>query len=381
MGAHKVRVLHLLESGGLYGAERVVLNLSTALRAAGRYEPVVGCIVQNPDEPSALFDEARRLGFAAEKVLLRNLRLAVDVPREARRLRALGIGLVHSHGYKATVYGGFLRALWPVPMTATCHLWFIEPGSPLKMRLMVGLEMRFYRRFRTVTAVSGEIRQVLVKAGVREDRVRVIPNGIPLDPPLLPAAERERLRASLGVGPEGFLVLNAGRLTAQKDQATLLRAVGGLPATGRPVTCLVAGEGELRESLQSQIVAGGWGDRVRLLGFRDDVPALLQAADAFALPSLDEGMPMILLETAATGTPIVATPVGDIPTLVRDGATGLVVPRGDPAALPAALLRLRDEPGLGARLGAAARDEVRREHSSETMAARYAEVYSQHVRQ
>ena len=144
---------------------------------------------------------------------------------------------------------------------------------------------------------------------------------------------------------------------------------------------MVACEGALRESLQSQIVAGGWGDRVRLLGFRDDVPALLQAADAFALPSLDEGMPMILLETAAAGTPIVATPVGDIPTLVRDGATGLVVARGDTAALAAALLRLRDEPGLGARLGAAARDEVRRVHSSETMAARYAEVYSQHVRQ
>jgi len=376
-----VRILHLLESGGLYGAERVVLNLSDAMRAAGRFEPVIGCIVQRPGEPSALYDEARRLGFAAEKVLLRNLLLAVDVPQEARRLRGLGIDLIHSHGYKATVYGSFLRALWPVPITATCHLWFMRPGTPAKMKAMVALELRFYRRFRTVVAVSGEIRQVLVHAGVREDRVRVIPNGIPLDPPLLPAAERERLRASLGVGPEGFLVLNAGRLTTQKDQATLLRAVGELPAAGRPVTCLVAGEGDLRESLQSQIVAGGWGDRVRLLGFRDDVPALLQAADAFALPSLDEGMPMILLETAAAGTPIVATPVGDIPTLVRDGATGLVVPRGDPAALAAALLRLRDEPGLGARLGAAARDEVRREHSSETMAARYAEVYSQHVRQ
>ena len=196
-----------------------------------------------------------------------------------------------------------------------------------------------------------------------------------------PTQAATKFAQSLGVGPEGFLVLNAGRLTTQKDQATLLRAVGELPAAGRPVTCLVAGEGELRESLQSLIAAEGWGDRVRLLGFRDDVPALLQAADAFALPSLDEGMPMILLETAAAGTPIVATPVGDIPTLVRDGATGLVVARGDTAALAAALLRLRDEPGLGARLGAAARDEVRRVHSSETMAARYAEVYSQHVRQ
>lgn len=80
-----MRVLHLLESGGLYGAERVVLNLSAAMRAAGAFEPVIGCIVQHDDEPSALYDEARRQGIAAEKVRLRNFGLAMDVPREARR--------------------------------------------------------------------------------------------------------------------------------------------------------------------------------------------------------------------------------------------------------------------------------------------------------
>ncbi|MBK8165345.1 MAG: glycosyltransferase [bacterium] len=372
--------MHLLESGGLYGAERVVLNLSAAMRTAAEFEPVVGCIVQRADEPSALYDEARRLSFAAEKVLLRNLRLAVDVPREAGRLRGLGIGLIHSHGYKATVYGSFLRRLWPVPITATCHLWFMGPHAPAKMKAMVALEMRLYRRFRTVVAVSDEIRQVLVRSGVDDRRVRVIPNGIPLDPPILAADERTRLRAALGAGPDVFLVLNAGRLTAQKDQATLLRAVGGLPPDGKPVRCVVAGEGDLHGPLQALIDAEGWGACALLLGFRDDVPALLQAADAFALPSLDEGMPMILLETAAAGTPIVATPVGDVPTLIRDGVTGLIIPRRDRAALAAALLRLRDEPGLAGRLAAAARDEVRREHSRETMAARYAEVYRQHVR-
>lgn len=379
MGSHRFRVLHLLESGGLYGAERVVLNLSAALETAGEFEPVVGCIVQHPDEPCALFDEARRRGLAAEKVLLRNLGLAVDVPRAARRLGRMGIGLVHSHGYKATVYGSFLRLMWRVPMTATCHLWFMQPGAPLKMRAMVALELRLYRRFRTVAAVSREIGQVLVRAGVSADRVRVIPNGIPLDPPSLPAADRAELRRELGVDGNGFLVLNAGRLTAQKNQAALVRAVGKMAAAGRPVRCVVAGDGELKTSLQALIDGEGWGDRVRLLGFREDIPRLLQAADAFALPSLDEGMPMILLETAAAGTPIVATPVGDVPTLIRDGVTGLVVPKGDPDALALALLRLRDESGLADRIARSARDEVRREHSSETMAARYTEVYRQHV--
>jgi len=378
--ATRTRVLHLLESGGLYGAERVVLNLSAAMQSAGEFEPVVGCIVQRPDEPSDLYDEARRLGLAAEKVLLRNLRLPLDVPREARRLQGLGIDLLHSHGYKATVYGSFVRALTPLPMTATCHLWFMRPGSPAKMKAMVAVEMRLYRRFRTVVAVSDEIRRTLVRSGVDAARVRVIPNGIPLDPAPLPVDERERLRATLGAGPDTFLVVNAGRLTAQKDQGTLVRAVGGLQPGGREVRCAVAGNGELDGQLRALVEEKGWGDRVVLLGFRDDAPVLLQAADAFALPSLDEGMPMILLEAAAAGTAIVATPVGDVPTLIVDDRTGLLVTPGDAAALAAALLRLRDEPGLAARLGEAAREQVRREHSSEAMYTRYAEVYRQHVR-
>ena len=143
--------------------------------------------------------------------------------------------------------------------------------------------------------------------------------------------------------------------------------------------CVVAGEGELRASLQALIDENGWSDRLALLGFREDVSALLQAADAFVLPSLDEGMPMILLEAAAAGTPIVATPVGDVPSVIRDGVTGLVVPKGDVAALAAAIARLRDDPDLAGRLGAAARERVRLEHSSDAMYVRYREVYRQYV--
>lgn len=374
-----MRVLHLLESGGLYGAERVVLNLSEAMRVAGAFEPVIGCIVQHDDEASALYDEARRQGLAAEKVRLRNFGLAVDVPREARRWRRLDIGIVHSHGYKATVFGSLVRSLCPVPMTATCHLWFIGPRAPRKMRAMVAAELRLYRRFRTVVAVSAEIRDVLLRAGVNAERVRVIPNGIPLKGPVVGVGERARIREELGAPPGAFLVLNAGRLTAQKDQLSLVRAVGGAPAGGRAVRCVVAGGGDLRELLQGEIDENRWSDRVALLGFRADVPMLLGAVDAFALPSLDEGMPMILLEAAAAGLPIVTTPVGDIPTLLADGQNGLLVPPGDVEALRAALLRLRDEPGLAGRLGCAAREDVCREHSSEAMYASYAEVYREHA--
>jgi glycosyltransferase involved in cell wall biosynthesis len=208
----------------------------------------------------------------------------------------------------------------------------------------------------------------------------VIPNGIPLEPAPLDPTARRALRATLGAGDDDFLVVNAGRLVNQKDHATLFRAIGMLADNERVTRCVVAGEGELHDFLKALINDHGWQDRISLLGFRGDIGAILQAADAFALPSLDEGMPMILLETAAAGIPIVATAVGDVPELISDARTGLVVPKSDPAALAAALARLRDDPELAARLGAAARDQVRREHSSDTMYTRYAEVYRQHVR-
>ncbi|MBK8015290.1 MAG: glycosyltransferase [Betaproteobacteria bacterium] len=373
------RILHLLESGGMYGAERVVLNLAEAQKAQGEYEPIVGCIVGMFGEPCALLDAAGAAGIETMEVRLRNGALMMDVPRAARLLRAGRVALVHSHGYKATVYGSLVKLLRPLPFTATCHLWFMRPGSPLRMRVMVALELRLYRRFRTVAAVSGDIARVLALNGVDERRIAVVPNGIPLAVAPPDADRRRRLRQALGVPQDAFLVLNGGRLTEQKDQASLIRAIGCMVDGTRPVHGLIAGEGRLRAELQRLIDEGRRGAPVRLLGFREDMSELLGAADVLALPSLDEGMPMILLEAAALGLAIVATAVGDIPTLIRDGETGLIVPRGEPDALAAALNRLRDEVGLAERLGAAARERVRDNHSHEAMAASYSRIYREHL--
>jgi glycosyltransferase involved in cell wall biosynthesis len=376
MGRDRKRILHLVDSEGVYGAERVILNLSREMNRAARYEPVVGCIVRRAEDPNDLFAAAVAQGIEAVKIPLDNARLARDLPRAALQVRKLGIDLVHSHGYKPSVFGFVWRQMTGVRILATCHLWFEPAKGPLKMRVMVRLEKRLYRSFPVVVAVSDPIRQVLVGSGVAPDRVRVIKNGVDLVEARPTDASRAALRRELGLEPGDYCVLNAGRLARQKAQDVIIAAAAALRRAGAPCRFLIVGEGGLREELLGLIRAADATDAVSLLGFRADMPDLLDLTDVFVLPSLDEGMPIALLEAALAGVPVIATPVGDVPKLVAHEVTGLLVPVGDAAALAAAIARLRGEPELGRRLAAAARAAILRDYSSAAMNEQYADVYA-----
>lgn len=138
-----MNILHFIESGGLYGAESVILNLSREMQSEGGYVPVVGCIVSSLEEQSDLYDKAIEYGLAAEKVVIRNSYLPVDIPRAAKQFKRNGFALIHSHGYKPSVFGFLIRLLTGIPVMATCHLWFLHGNAPLKMRVMVKAELFF----------------------------------------------------------------------------------------------------------------------------------------------------------------------------------------------------------------------------------------------
>lgn len=370
------RVLHFIDSGGLYGAESVILNLSQELVRLGNYQPVIGCIVSRQDEESALYDKALELGLAAERVVLRNSLFPLDLLRAARLLKARGIGLIHSHGYKPSVYGFFLGLLMRVPVTATCHLWFFKESLPMKKRVMIALELFLYRFFPAIVAVSDPIRDFLLSRGLEAGRVRVINNGIAIGQyRRLPPERLEGARRELGVAPDEICVINVGRLTAQKAQCRLVEAAARLKEQGARVKLFIVGEGALLESLTRQVRELGVEDRVRLLGFRSDIATLLQAADVFALPSLEEGMPIALLEAVACGTPVLTTAVGDIPKLIEDRVSGVLVQKDDAEDLVRGLELVGESRTYREELAQRAFEALRRGYSSEAMAARYGTLY------
>jgi glycosyltransferase involved in cell wall biosynthesis len=207
------------------------------------------------------------------------------------------------------------------------------------------------RRVDRLVCPSSYLAALAVRWGVPPGRVNVVPNAAP-PLPLLP--ERETARARFVV--DGPTLAFAGRVTRQKALGLSLDALSRVEG----VSFLVAGDGPDLEELRREASERGLDGRVRFLGplARDDVLALFRAADASLLSSTWENFPHTVVEALAVGTPVVATAVGGVPELVRDGENGLLVPRGDAEALAEAIRRLVDDPGLRGRLAANAAASV-----------------------
>jgi len=137
----------------------------------------------------------------------------------------------------------------------------------------------------------------------------------------------------------------------------------------------IAGRGEEEPRLRAQAATAGIGDRVHLLGFRDDVADILAAGDVFTMPSLSEGLPLALVEAMSFGLPVVVTGVGGVPEVVTNGVEGLIVPPSDPGALAAALDALLQDASRRQEMGAAARTRAVRDYALSTMADRYERLY------
>lgn len=191
-------------------------------------------------------------------------------------------------------------------------------------------------------AVSASTRAGL-PAGMRR-RTEVVMHGIDTTKLAEDASASTEVRRRLSIPDTHQVVVTVANLRPQKGYRTLLAAARSVISTGRPVTFLAAGHGPIEPELTAERDRLGLGDCFRFLGQRDDVAALVAAADVFVLASDWECMPVAVMEAFALGTPVVATAVGELPAVIDDGVNGLLVPHGDPERLAAAIERvLADE--------------------------------------
>jgi glycosyltransferase involved in cell wall biosynthesis len=297
-----------------------------------------------------------------------------------RYLRSSDYTVVHTHTTKAGFVGRIAAALAGVPIIVhTAHGFAFHEGSPWWKKAACTLLDRIASLgCRKVIAVSHFHLNWGRKLGIAAaEKIVAIPNGIP-DPAKPDAAQIARIREAWGIRPGQTAILTPGRLAPEKGLEDLIDALGGIDMTRRQsLRLLIAGDGNLREALQQRVLRLGIEDQVQFLGFQDDIPALLCAADLVVFPTWREGLSIALLEAMAQGRPIITTAIGSNIEVTRNGEGARIVPPGAPPQLGDAIVQLAADPESRRLLAARARQIYLDHYTLDRMLGDYYALYKE----
>ena len=362
-----MKILHIISSGGMYGAEAVILNLARTSNE-GPHHSILGVFSNSSNPNLQLYERATQEGIESYLIPCTGQidRKAIGSIRDL--VQRTDAEVVHAHGYKADIYAYFAFRASGVPLVSTCHNWLDNDRKAFFYGVLDRLILRAYTR---VVAVSEGVRQRLLKSGVKAKNISMIRNGIDLRP---------FDRASAGVKDElGWgaypIVGLVGRLSVEKGVDIFLHAAARVLTHCPDAKFIVAGDGPARAVLETLIDQLGIRGSVRLLGRRDDMPSVYASLDVMVSASRQEGLPIGILEGMASRLPLVATAVGEVPSVVKDGSTGVIVPSENPELLAAAIIELLRDPAKRERRGTAARRLVEDEFSAARMTADYLLAY------
>jgi glycosyltransferase involved in cell wall biosynthesis len=363
-----IRILRVIARLNMGGPALHVAYLSAGLRDRGYETTLVAGAVSQGEESMAYAAEELGVPVTTLPHLHREISPVRDllaIFRLARIMREQRPHILHTHTAKAGAIGRVAALLaWgarpPIVVhTFHGHVLFGYFGR-VRSWLFRWVERRLARITDALIAVSPEVRDDLVALRVAPERKFVVIRlGIELDERVARSHEtRDETRRIMGIGDEHFLVGWIGRMTGVKRAEDVLRAFKLLRDHGVEATLCMVGDGPDRERVEE--LAGSLGIMRDCLfpGYQEEFGLFFGAFDVFVLPSANEGTPVTAIEALASGCPVVATRVGGVPDVVRDGEDGFLVEPGDVAALAERLVRLAADPALRARMGAAGRDRV-----------------------
>jgi glycosyltransferase involved in cell wall biosynthesis len=358
-----MKIVHTEASCGWGGQEIRILEESKGMIERG-HQVVLLC----PPE-ARIHDEAARAGVPVTALPIGRKRPA-GMMALRRWLKANPVDVINTHSstdsWLAALTCRTLRT--PPVLVRTRHISAPVPRNAASRWLYNGAVRHI------VTTGEALRRQLIEETGVPPDRVTSVPTGI--DTVRFSPDDKRAARHALGLDADGCIIGIVATLRSWKGHLYLLEALAGLARSD--ATLLIVGEGPMREPIEAKIAQLKLGDRVRLVGQQDKPESWLRALDIFCLPSYaNEGVPQAILQAMLTGLPIVTTPVGAILEAVSDGDTALVVPAKDSQTLGAAVDRLVGDPGLGVKLGAAARSKALAHFSREAMLDRMEAVFGQ----
>jgi glycosyltransferase involved in cell wall biosynthesis len=323
------KVLHVINGEFYSGAERVQDLLALRLGEFG-YEVSFACLKRG------LFRKYCRSG--QDRIISLPMRSRLDVLqglRLARHIRENGFRLVHTHTPRSALIGRVASSLSAVPMVHHIHSPTARcSSSVIRNRVNAAVEIWSVSSAKRIIAVSGSLRVYLKERGIPEERIAVVPNGVPTPGPL----------AGRGTPGGQWKIGMVALFRPRKGMEVLLESLALLKREGVAFRFLAVGnfENERYEMTLREMTARlDLSEDVEWSGFSRDVDDELRKLDIFVLPSLfGEGTPMVILEAMAAGVPVVATRVEGVPDVIRDGEEGLIVPPGNPPALASGFRRM-----------------------------------------
>lgn len=374
-----MRVLHLIHSEGIYGAELILVYLAREMQRLG-HEMIVGSI-QDPGTLQTAFERfALDCGLDVQPVRI-HPRPTPDVVRSLLRIvRTTGANLIHSHGYKADILLGLLPRRIRGPMLTTAHGWTYPPRfTALWLYQMV--DRWCLRRLDKVIVVAPHMLGIDAVRNLAPGKTAVICNGIPALPQRLAdqqARAVQAIPASLKRCIESRPTLVAiGRLSAEKGFDVLLDAFGAACRDNPAWQLAIIGEGSERTALLQRASKLGIAGHVLMPGYVDCADRVLESAKGFVMSSFTEGLPLALLEAMQWRAPIVATSVGAIPEVLDQGACGLLVQPGNVESLADGLKCVMSQDESVTAMTQRAYERVTGQYSSTRMAEHYAQLYGE----
>ncbi|MBU8869986.1 MAG: glycosyltransferase [Gemmatimonadales bacterium] len=381
-----LRAAQIIETLTMGGAENLAIRIANALAEAGHDSHLIVMTERDILSEKVIPDvKVHYLGFWRASIrypiaflssLGQGQRLLADLLRRER------IQVVQTHLPGSNFWGLLLELRDICPVVATVHNNEEFNYGEIDNRLVRHFRKRAYqmilRRCHGTVAVSDDVADSLARelgiAPSSAERIRVVTNGVQPFPPL-DVASRLEARFKLGIPPEVPMVLGAGRLSEQKNFKDLVTAIGILRDRKLKFQAVIAGEGDLRDELSTQIERLGLAEILSLPGNLTNLGQVMGAGDIFVLPSLWEGLPLVLLEAMSHGLAVVANDIKGMDKVLIDRENGLVVPVGDSRKLADSLEALITNEGLRRTIGDKGRALVTDRYNFQTLVDQLVDLY------
>ncbi len=356
-------VVHVIDRLPPDGAERLIAEVLK--NRSDRYDYRVLCLV----EGGILQREIEKCGVPVTVLGRRNARDLKHALGLLRWFRHYKPKIVHTHLFTADAWGRTFAYLARVPgIFSTVH-----STNTWKSRLHLAVDRILAGVSDAVIACTEEVKRTIAGEGIPEKKLVCIPNGVDLS--RIARANETHLVAEFSLAPDVPVFALVGRLHPAKGHSDLIPVLQQIAAEGERFHCLFIGDGELEDTLKSEIKASGLCEYVTFTGFRQDVIGILKGLDFLIMPSRWEGLPISLLESMACGTPVIASRVGGIPDVIEHGVDGLLYEKGDRHALKSAILSLTGDVTRRRSLANAAVEKIHRQYSAASVARAYEALY------